>query len=229
MNFNINSSPDYSLQEGLIEEVIELYGVPTKFLVTEKINEDATVFGDYSHLKTDNSKVYDMYMLPENSEEWDTGEFSFNQFGLTNYENVSLFVARSVIEATGLTKSLIGNLVVMPNNKIMEITYDVWEVPGINNLYTFKNSKSVLKLTCKPYDFKIINEIDTTDISVDPEVPYETLDAYFNELIEQSNAQDTEAEVTPQVTTVEKTGDIDIKVEKAIVDKTELSPFGEFD
>jgi hypothetical protein len=218
MGFNFNSSnshQEYLLHEGLIEEVIRLYGVLIKFLVTEKINEDLNIFGDYSHLKTDSDKVYEMYMLPENSEEWDSGDFSFGQFGLNNYENISLFVAKTDVEKTGITKSLIGNLVVMPNNKIMEITHDVWEVPGINNLYTYKDSKSCLKLTCKPYDFKLINELDPTHISVelDSKSEYETLDNFFDELIEQSNAQDEE------VTTVKENG------RKPIVDKSEKAPF----
>ena len=59
MNFNTNSTPDYSLNSGMIKEMISLYGVLTKFLVTEKINKDETVFGDYSHMKTDEDEVYD--------------------------------------------------------------------------------------------------------------------------------------------------------------------------
>ncbi|MEK9911648.1 MAG: hypothetical protein VW707_07515, partial [Candidatus Puniceispirillum sp.] len=79
------------------------------------------------------------------------------------------------------------------------------------------DAKSVLRLTCKPYDSKIIQELDSVDISVDAQVPYETLDSYFQELIDTNDAQDIEAEVTPQVTVnVNNT-----KVVKPIVDKSE--------
>lgn len=68
MNFNYSKHPEYQLHTSLIEEAIKLYGILVKFLVTEKINKDDSVFGDYSHLKSDNSKIYDIYMLPDNTE-----------------------------------------------------------------------------------------------------------------------------------------------------------------
>lgn len=227
-NFNFSAAPEYDLNTSLIDEVIKLYGVLTKFLVTEKINKDDNVFGDYSHLKSDNTRIYDIYMLPEVSEDWESSSFAFNNFGLTNFENVNLFVARADIDATGLTDHIVGNLILMPNNKLMEITNGSWEVPGINNLFTNADRRSVLKLTCKPYDMKLINELDTMDISVDPGVPYETLDTYFQELINDATAQDTESEVTPSVSTVTKTGGIDTIVQKPIVDKSEDDVWGTF-
>lgn len=231
MNFNFQDNPEYNLNTTLIEEVIRLYGVLTKFLITDKINRDDVVFGDYSHIKSDATKIYDVYMLPEVSEDWDTGgEFGFNPFGLTNFENINLFMAASEMDIMNLTNEHVtGNLVVLPNNKIMEITNTSWETPGVNNIFTSANAKSVLKLTCKPYDFKLINELDNVDISVAPDnAPYDTLDTYFQELIDSGTAQDTEAEVTPSVTTVTKTGGIDTTVDKPIVDNSEDDIWGNF-
>ena len=51
MNFNFSQKPDYQLNTSLTEEMINLYGVLTKFLVIEQINKDDAVFGDYSHMK----------------------------------------------------------------------------------------------------------------------------------------------------------------------------------
>lgn len=232
MNFNFSNQPEYDLNTSMIREVINLYGVLTKFLVTEKINRDDTVFGDYSHLKSDSEKIYDIYMLPETSESWDSVDYSFTQFGLANYDNITLFAAKSDFDPISNDdpdfKSIMGNLIVLPNDKVMEITNVEISVPGINNLFTYKDAKSVFKLTCKPYDFKLIQEIDSADIDPDPSVPTETLDVYFQELINQTIAQDTEAEVTPQVTTVIKTGTNDTKVIKPIVDKSEDDIFGAF-
>lgn len=227
VNFNYTESPEYDLNTSLIEEVIDLYGVSTKFLVVDRINKDDVVFGDYSHLETDNSKAFYMNMLPEISEDWDTSGISFNDFGLTNFENISLFVSRASIDELEIDK-VVGNLVVLPNNKIMEITNASWEVPGINNLFTYADTRSVLKLSCKTYDHKLINEVDEVDISADDNVPYETLDCYFDELVEKGTAQDNEAEVLNSVQTVTKTGDIDIKVDKPIIDKSEKDVFGGF-
>jgi len=234
MNFNFATNPEYNLNTSLIEEAINLYGILVKFLVVDKINRDDVVFGDYSHLETIPGQIYDMYMLPEISEDWDTSETSFSNFGLTNFENINLFVAKSSIDLLNLNIDpyenvpITGNLLVLPNNKVMEITNSSWEVPGINNLFTHNNSKSVLKLSCKPHDFKLINEVDGMDISAEEGVYYETLDNYFGELISDSSAQDNEASVTASVTTIQKTGDIDNKVSKPIIDKTEDDVWGQF-
>jgi len=234
MNFNFSENPEYDLNTSLTEEMINLYGILTKFLVTEKINKDDAVFGDYSHMKSNNQSIYEMYMIPENTEEWDTSSYDYNEFGLTNFDNVNLFVAKSsfeqVPEIVNDTESIMGQLIVFPNNKIMEITDFDWMVPGVNNLFSHNDVKSVYKLTCKPYDFKLINELDNVDIDFenDPDVPYDTLDTYFSELIGQATAQDVAAEVTPSVTTVVKTGGVDTKVDKAIVDKTEDDVWGSY-
>lgn len=230
MNFNFSNQPEYELNTSLIEEMINLYGILVKFLVTEKINKDDNVFGDYSHLKSDNNKIYDIYMLPENTEDWDQGDYGFTNFGLTNNETITLFAAKSSFDPIPDTiddpLDVVGNLIVLPNNKIMEITHQQATVPGVNNLFTYNDTKSVYKLTAKPYDFKLINELDNVDIDFENDVtaPYESLDHYFQELIDQSVAQDTEAEVTPQVpVNVNNT-----LVQKPIVDRTEDDVFGGF-
>jgi len=195
MNFNFSDAPEYDLHSSMIDEVINLYGIAVKFLIVSKINSDDLVFGDYSHLKTDSNKVYELFMLPEASDDWEASDVSFGQFGLSNFENVTLFVSKNLINetipdiASGINR-ITGNIIVLPNNKIMEITNVSWEVPGINNLFTQKDAKSVIKLSCKPYDNKLVSELDPIDISVEPDVPYESLDNYFNELINVSDAQD---------------------------------------
>ncbi len=232
MNFNISKQPEYQLNTSLIEEVIRLYGVLVKFLVTEKINEDQTVFGDYSHMKSDNNKIYDIYMLPETSEDWDSGGFGMSNFGLMSLENITLFAAKSAFDTVPDSiedqHEILGNLIVLPNNRVMEITNVEATTPGVNNLFTYNDAKSIYKLTCKPHDFKLINELDTVDIAIDPTVPYETLDVYFQELIGDKVQVDNATNVTPEVTTIDKTTVFDTKVKKPIVDRSEDDVFGGF-
>lgn len=228
MNFNFNSQPEYKLHTSLAEEMIRLYGVLIKLLVVTKINEDVNVFGDYSHLKSDNTKIHDIFMLPENTEDWDQGDYGITGFGLINTNNVNLFVAKSSFEGILEPQNIVGNILVFPNNKVMEITNIELTVPGVNNLFTYNDQKSVYTLTCRPYDFKLVNEIDNTDMSVD-DIPYETLDNYFNELISDADAQDVEIKEKPQVISVDSTTPVNTKVEKPIVDKSEESVWGEFD
>jgi len=234
-NFNFSGNSEYNLNTSMIDEVINLYGVPIKFLITQKINRDDLVFGDFSHLKTDNNKIYDLYAMPENSDDWDQGDSSFGQFGLTNFENINLFVSKkniidTVPDLANNTGTLTGNLIVLPNQKIMEITNAMWEVPGVNNLFTYNDGKSVIKITCKPYDHKIVDEINPTDISLDPNVPYQTLDVYFNELINQTAQQDAVAEIIPSVPVVQKgVGGIDtVSIQPPVDKNTEPDIWGQF-
>lgn len=231
-NYNMDSAPEYDLNASLIDECINLYGVPTKFLITIKLNSDDTVFGDYSSIKTDNTKIFDVYMLPENSDSWDSGGYNFSDFGLLNNDNCSCFVSKNTVENMIELdfKELYGNLVVMPNNKIMEVTDVQFEVPGVNNLFTFKNAKSVYKLTLKPYAVKLTDEIGVRDISIDETEDYSTLDNYFAELTDIKTSQDTEMEINPSVDVIKK--EIGIEIDsvqrKPRVSNTEDSVFGEF-
>lgn len=231
-NYNIDEAPEYDLNTELIDECIYLYGVPTKFLVVQKLNSDDTVFGDYSSIKTDNTKIFDVYMMPENSDSWDSGGYNFSEFSILNNDNTSVFVSKNSIQNIIQLefKELYGNLVVMPNNKIMEVTDVQFEVPGVNNLFTFKNAKSVYKLTLKPYSVKLTDEINQADISVDPLEDYSTLDNYFDELLDRKVAQDTEMEINPAVDVIKK--EIGIEIDsvqrKPRVSQVEDSVFGEF-
>lgn len=231
-NYNIDEAPEYDLNADLIDECINLYGVPTKFLVVQKLNSDDTVFGDYSSIKTDGTKIFSVYMMPENSDSWDSGGYNFSDFGMLNNDNTTVFVSKNSVQniITLDFKELYGNLVVMPNNKIMEVTDVQFEVPGVNNLFTYSNAKSVYKLTLKPYAVKLTDEINRTDISVDPLEDYSTLDNYFDELLDRKVAQDTEMEIIPAVDTIKKEFGIEIDTvqRKPRVSQVEDSVFGEF-
>lgn len=230
MNFNFGSNPEYALNTTLTTEMINLYGVLTKFLVMEKIGTDDVVFGDHSHIKSDATKSYPIHMLPENTEDWDTSSVGFTSFGMVNFDNLVMFVSVSSFDGipeVQIPHGIIGNLVIFPNDKVMEITDQEWTVPGINNLFTEKDVKSVLKLTMKPYEFKLINEVSSPD-PTEPSEHYEGLDQYFQELVDEAQEQDEEAEVLPSVVTVDSSEALDEKVTRAIVDKTEDDVWGQF-
>lgn len=231
MGFNFSEQPEYVLNTSLIEEMIRLYGIRVKFLVTTRINKDDLVFGDHSHLKTSESEAFYIYALPESSDDWDTSSYGITSFGLVNFENITLFVAKSSFDPrpddyVDDQHEIVGNLLVFPNNKVMEITHCDSTVPGVNNLFTYNDAKSVYKLVCKPYDFKIINEVDKTALSLDETMPYESLDHYFDELIGAKEEQDnliTEDPVSPAVDT---STPINTRVMKPIVDRSEDDVWG---
>ena len=230
-NFNFNTQPEYTLNTLLATEMINLYGILCKFLIPEEINQDVNIFGDFSHLKTTDDNVFEIYMLPENTEDWDAEGYNFDPFGATNFENITLFAAKSSFsDSVGEDWKLIfGCLLILPNQKIMEITDVDPTVPGVNNLFTYNDAKSIYKLTLKPYGVKLISELDNVNIAVDEEVPYEGLDVYFNELINVKEEQDIATNVTEEVPSVDDSGTEDEIVQKPIIDTEETSPWGNYD
>lgn len=199
MNFNISSKPEYNLQGQMTGELISLYGIKIKYMIIEKINRDDLVFGDYSHVKTNASSIFEIYALPETSETWDNLNVNFTSFGMQTQESVNLFISKKNVESIypefytskGLS-GVVGNLVVMPNGRIMEITDCQFEVPGISNLYANADQKNVFKLTCVTYNNKVQNEIDDTTLANEPE--FVSLENYFNELVDTGNEQESAAE-----------------------------------
>jgi hypothetical protein len=198
--------------------------------VVQKLNSDDTIFGDYSPIKTDNSKIFDVFMMPENSDSWDSGGYNFSEFGMLNNDSCTVFVSKNSVQniITLDFKELYGNLVVMPNNKIMEVTDVQFEVPGVNNLFTYNDTKSVYKLTLKPYLVKLTDEINQADISISDTEDYSTLDNYFDELLDIKISQDNEMEINPSQITIKKEPDIDVVIQKPKVSRVEDSVFGEF-
>lgn len=237
-NFNFSKGPEYSLNSDLTRELIQLYGVPLKFLVVSRINADSTVFGDYSHLKSDANNILDVYALPEETSDWDSGGYQLTAFGPINFENIGLFIHREVFRDIIEIQNLTGNLLVFPNNKIMEITNVDPVVPGVNNLFTYQDAKTVLKFDCKPYDYKIISELDGEDLhyknnedqndDYNNNGPYETLDKYFDELMENEKELKEETEVIPSTPTIKPGKSVDKVIEKPVVDNTVDDVFGQW-
>jgi len=93
MNFNLNlQNNEYNLQNSLTDELIRIYGIPVRLVIAEKMNKDFT-FGDFSHLKT--TDYHELFMLAENTEEFEQGELLSSQFGIIPESNINFFVSRN--------------------------------------------------------------------------------------------------------------------------------------
>jgi hypothetical protein len=216
MNFNYTKTNTYGMYNNQTAELINLYGIKTKLLLTEKVNYDSSVFGDYQSIKTNKEDTFLVPMLPENSDEYDNIGVNFSDFGMLNVETINLFVSRNAIdvvfdeifESEGIdgsdyvvdplspVKKLQSNLVILPNNRVMEITDVEFMVPGINNLFTEQDTKNVYKLTLKTYDRKLTDDIESiNDEDNETAGSYKELDSYFNELTNNNDIVDNEAKV----------------------------------
>jgi len=200
MNFNLTGNPEYSLFADMTDELIKLYGIACRFLIVQRINQDLNVFGDYSHIKTDNSKAFDIYALPETSESMDNSNYGFSQFGFSTTESTALFVSKAtmelmfpnIYESKGVG-GVLGNIVILPCGGLLEVTDCTLSVPGVSNLFVNTENKNVYKLTCITYNNKMQNEIDPVQAAGSNFV---TLENYFNELVADNEAIETAAAVT---------------------------------
>lgn len=244
MNFNFTHKNEYNLNNSLICECIKLYGVEAKLLKTEKVNLDKDVFGDWSSIKTNGKDIFDIHLLPDNAENFDINNYSFGDFGFLNSESASVYCSAQECLKLGFgMNELMGCLIVLPSNKVMEISNIDILNPGINNLWAYSDAKCVFKLTLNTYNFKIQDEINNYDIINTLDIKEDTtclkdkieneidnldaLDNYFEKLLNTKNKQDYEAEVNPVAKTVEfDKPSLDKEVLKPIVNKDETDPFG---
>lgn len=206
MNFNIGTNKnEYKLALDTTDELINLYGVETKLVLVEKINIDDVAFGDYSHIKTDDATTHRIFALPENSEEWDNIAINFTSNGVVSTETINIFVSRKTInkiftdiDANPGFSSIMGNLCVMPNGRIMEITDVKFEVPGMNNIFTHNNTKNVYKFSLVNYKAKPSGETSSAitsskDTETSLKEDYESLTATFDKLLGDAAEQDSAA------------------------------------
>ncbi len=200
-NLNISRKKEYGLQERQIDELISMYGIKCKYLYTEKQNIDLTVFKDFSHLEL-GSDFKDVYLLPENSENWDDS-VTFNLFGAFNQWSQNLFISKkSILELfpdffERGRKDLINSLIVTPGSSVLEITNAEPYNIGLNNMWSYADQPSSYKLTVRIYDHNIADrDISNLKTSIKLEESSETqtifeqtedidtsdIDAFFNSL-----------------------------------------------
>ncbi len=204
MNFNLEDGTDhdseYLLFRSTTEELINLYGVKLVYIITEKINQDS-IFGEHSHIKINNENTFEMYAKPENTDTWEGDSTLFSKFGLQNLDTMSFFISRTDMERihpeivnregkASVDNLPHGNLVKLPNNKIMEVTDMKLESDtfGNNNVFTSDRQKNVYKLSLKTYFYNHDDTAKANDISESDNFEYEdfgNLEAIFSDDAEQ--------------------------------------------
>ena len=212
MNFNLNDGSDhdneYELFRSTTEELINLYGVKLIYMITEKIGQDK-IFGESNHIKIDNENTFEIYGKPENTDTWGGDGELFSKFGLQNLDTMSFFISRTDMEKihpeivnregkASIENLPHGNLVRMPNNKLMEVTDMKLQADtfGNNNVFTSDRIKNVYKLTLKTYFYNHDDLSKADDISSSDHVEYEdfgNLESIF------SDEEDQRTEVTHRV------------------------------
>ena len=235
MNFNINqNNNEYELFNNQTQEMINLYGILLKFFKMKRIENDY-IFGESKSLKADNTSIFEFFGLPQETEDWDGEWLLSNSFGIENQKNILFYVSAADIEkifpeiqtknSTGFD-FIIGNLIMLPNNKLLEITDFIFEVKGGNDLFPYMNNKNVFAINCKPY---YANHDDLSDLQTDefkteePEV-YESVES-LEALFETQEEDNTQVEnISKDPVSYNATETEDNSISKAIIQN---DPFGE--
>lgn len=172
INLNFSQKAEYKLFNDQTYEYIRMYGIPCKLILTKKCGRDG-VFGDYTHYEVDNAKAFQIYGLPENAESFDTQQYMFEDYGISDYNTCNIFVSTYDFDEKHSNLKLneiIGNFVVLPSGKVMEITHVDYMTPHLNNLFAYADRKSVYKLTLDPYEFRVQDQINHEELKHnDPE------------------------------------------------------------
>lgn len=221
MGFNLNTSrkPDYTLNENLTHEAIEMYGIPCKWLYSERVNEDF-VFRDFSHFKV-GSDYEDVTLMPQETMSWE-GDVAYNNFGFYNQWTQQLFISKASMlklypefldKGNSARAKVVNSLLVTPSSTILEVTHVESFTEGVNNVWGFADDPSTYKLTVKIYSNNISDEgvsdvTATVDLSEGPEdengtaeifnaeevIDTSDIDNFFTELAKVKEEQDTEGD-----------------------------------
>ena len=247
MNFNFSTDDthnnEYELFRSTSEEMINLYGIKIRYLITKKVNLDH-IFGEHSHIKisNDDENIFTLFAKPETTDTWGGDGDLFSKFGLQSLDTISLYVSRTDMErihpeiANREGKASIsnlphGNLIIFESNKIMEVTDLKLQSSefGNNNIYDSDLTKNVYKMTAKSYFFNHDDLSDASDISSSDNFDYEdfgNLESIFSDEEEQRDnvTHRSEEKVLEDETIYPST-----VRKKPIRDKTaEVKPFSDF-
>jgi len=168
INLNFSQKAEYKLHNDMTYEYIRMYGIACKLILTKKCGRDG-VFGDYTHYEVDNAKTFQIYGLPENSEGFDVQQYMFEDYGISDYNTCNIFVSTYDFDEKHSNLKLneiIGNFVVLPSGKVMEITSVDYMTPHVNNLFAYADRKSVYKLTLDPYEFRVQDNINHEELNM---------------------------------------------------------------
>jgi hypothetical protein len=218
MNFNIHDSSydgEYELFRSTTAELINLYGVPIKYLITEKVNQD-NLFGEHMSLKVDNEAVHEMHALPSEFDNWGGDMNMFGKFGLQDMANIDIYLSRDDMEtihpdltnregSVSIENLPNGNLVIFGNNKIMEVTdFELSTADhGNNNVFTSDRHKNVYKLSLRSYIANRDDYREAQDITDSDKFEYEdfgNLSSVFGSEDEDGEEQSYHEEVTHRST-----------------------------
>ncbi|QPX63182.1 putative neck protein [Campylobacter phage F370] len=190
MAWNLNNRQnEYQLFGTLSAEIIDMYGFQLTYIKTKRLGHDK-VLDDIINYGTE--ATYQIFALPENAEMFDERGDILNKFGIFTMDSMNLFISantmKRIFQDESKIPSAVGDILLLPSGKYIEITSIEHQVPGANNQFTYSNSKNVYMLRCKSFNYNHDN-IPTLE-EVNNEEVNESLDEIFNLVGSAENSKD---------------------------------------
>lgn len=167
-NFN-NNANEYALHGSATAEMIELYGLQVTYIKMTKVNSDR-LLSEYQFMRADNDSVYKVMVYPENTGTYNDQNDLLSKFGLLMNDSTPLFISRKymdIIHEDGNYHHSVGDVIMMPSGQLFEVTELEAQVPGLNNMFTYNNTKNVFLLKTRAYTYNH----DQVNITDDPDIP----------------------------------------------------------
>lgn len=101
-------------------------------------------------------------VMPENPDAFEEDDI-LSKFGMMSMSTTNLFVSSKtiskILDSQNDITQLVGGVIKLPSDKMLEITSIDIMSDGINNMYMYKNQKNVFTLICKPWAYNV-DDID---------------------------------------------------------------------
>lgn len=148
-----NRTKDYNLAGMMTAELIDVYGFELTYVRTARYGHDI-LLGDIINYGTD--KVLKIVAMPENAESFDSRADIMNKFGLFTLDSMNLFISATTMSRIcndDEIPSVVGDVIILPSGKYLEVLGIEHQVPGLNNNFVYSNKKNVYKISCGTFNF----------------------------------------------------------------------------
>lgn len=153
---NKNSQVEADWHRKQNDEMINMFGIDVKYITKTQENLDR-LFGEDISTKFNNA--FDIVVLPEGLESYNSGGDIFAKFGFTSNFTITLYIEKErFTNDTSLDEPLIGDLIYIPIfEKYFEITY-----LNFRQEFFYAGQKMIWKIEVEEFKYSH-EEIDTND------------------------------------------------------------------
>lgn len=168
-------NPEFDLYNDAVDEVIEQFGIPMKYVERTLIDNDGGIFGEdrQSYFKN----AFDIKLYLESYTQFEGNGDMFSKFGLTVDDRATFSIQQNKFKvATGITPK-VGDLLYFPfNDRLFEIIH----VEDENDFFYNFGKQMIYKFNVKKFEYTG-EEMDTGITEIDDVETIKTVQETYQE------------------------------------------------